>query len=534
MPAAPASDAPAAFTGGIRRRRAAALWLCAVAAVSSLQPLLLGFYLDDWSLIVKDAGLLEPFSAGLWRSIVALDPSRPVSIVFRWLAGSVFRDVAAFWHAALLAVSAWIVWQAGGMLRTLRIGEAAMSRTQALALAAIWAALPWAAPIRFWPTLLNVLCFLALFLWLLTHLLRRWREGRGGFLVPFAAYLAVCLGYEAFYLQFVPVLLLGIAEIRCCAVPRGAVFRSAAALVVAQALAGGWYVLTGKLALSQKPVLQDWAGMLEYNLKAALPQMAASFGPLKWVAVASFLLLLALSALLWGRSVAVGRIAREKAEYCAWVVGAAAAGALLSVLVFSLGGRPLFGTGVEARGLLFVSFWSALAAAVLLAVALRQAAGQTNLWWRRLIVAGTAVAATCLLAGFMLRLRDWHQAALLQRRILLSLPVAEMKKTEPGASVLCIWPIDIQGAPVFGSPWDISSAIRVWYPALADRTFHIYSHWGGVLRWDGMKLRYSSAPPIERPVPLLYLWRPLHGEFLKIDQSIEVRPDQSWILSQRQ
>ena len=529
-PLAPAAagDSLAGLIAGIRHRPAAALWLCAVALASSVQPLVLGFYLDDWSLIVKDAGLLEPFSADLWRSIVAQDPTRPVSVVFRWLTGSVFRDVAAFWHVALLAVNALIVWQIGGLLRTLSFGQAAVTRFRALSLAALWAALPWAAPIRFWPTLLNVLCFLALFLWMLKRLLRRWREGSGEILVPFAVYLAVCLGYEAFYLQFIPVVLLGIAEIRCCAVARGAVLRSAAALATAQALAGGWYLLTGKITVAQKPVVQDWAGLLERNLKAGLPEMAASFGPLRWPAVAAFLLLAVMAAVLWQRTAAAGRTAREKAEYCAWVAGAAAAGALLSVFVFSLGGRPLVGTGVEARGLLFVSFWSALAAAFLLAAALEQAAGQASLWWRRLIAAGTATAAVCLLGGFMLRMRDWHEAALLQRRILLSLPIAEMKNMEPGAAVLCIWPIDIQGAPVFSALWDINSAIQVWYPALADRKFYIYSRWGGVLRWDGRNFHYEYTPAIESPVRLLYLWRPLHGEFLKLDQPIEVRPDQSW------
>jgi len=104
---------------------------------------------------------------------------------------------------------------------------------------------------------------------------------------------------------------------------------------------------------------------------------------------------------------------------------------------------------------------------------------------------------------------------------------------EPGAAVLCIWPIDIQGAPVFSSLWDINSAIQAWYPALADKKFYIYSRWGGALRWDGTKLHYDYAPPVELPVPLLYLWRPLHGEFLKLDQPIEVRPDQSWSYANR-
>lgn len=506
------------------RRRGAASWLIAVAALGLLQPFLLGFYLDDWSLMGQDAAVYDPFSRQLWNAIVAHDPTRPVSIVFRWVSGSLFRDVPGLWHAALVTANVSIAFGVAALVRLLLPASAPLAQALALPLTAAWMTLPWTSGIRFWPTTLNLQTYLAVFVWLMVYLLRQWRLGRGPLVVPFLVYLAICLGYEAFYLQFVVLGIVALAQVRCCALQAGPAARSIGALAAAQALALGWNQFARTHYASPRNIASDWLPLMARNLKVAVPEMVGSFGPARWLAAVAFAVLMAgIASALWKavrrRSLSASDLASTGVILLAFVIGMVA-----SAAVFSVGGRPFSGFGVEARGMSVLSLWSVAAMGLLVGVALVHAAGLP----RRVLIAGLWLSAVSLLAGQLMQFRDWHQAARLQARVLSLVPVAAMADTEPDAKILCVFPSEIRGAPVFSSPWDLNSAMHVTYPALAGKHFIGYSPWGGELRWDGAKIWSEWFPENAMPAPVLYLWRPFHGEFRKVERPIAVRYDLQW------
>ncbi len=127
-----------------------------------------------------------------------------------------------------------------------------------------------------------------------------------------------------------------------------------------------------------------------------------------------------------------------------------------------------------------------------------------------------------------MQLRNWHEAARLQAQLLSLVPAGAVANTEPGAKILCIYPHEIAGAPVFSAPWDLNAAIRVTHPALSGRHFLAYNPWAGPLRWDGKKLWSEYFPQSALSARILYLWRPLHGEFLRLERPIIVQHDFQW------
>lgn len=503
-------------------------WLAAVAGLGFLQPILLGFYLDDWSLMGRESAVYGRFSRELWNNIVALDPTRPASIVFRWISCSVLRDVPGLWHAFLVASNVVIVFQLAALVRMLAPTGIPVRQAVALPLAAAWMTLPWTSAIRYWPTLLNLHVYFIVFLWLMLYLLRHWRAGKGPVLAPFAAYLAVCLGYEALYLQFAVIAGAALAEVRYRAVSRTAAARSLAALAVAQICAIGWNWYSRVLFPSSRSVYPDWVPLFWWNLRQAIPQMFGSFGEARWLAAAAFMILAAGVAVSIRQALRKGTLQRADLASAALILLALLTGALISAVVFSVGARPFSGFGVEARGLSVISLWSAAAMALTLGMALAYA----DTVARRILAVGLSLAAAALLAGQMMQFRDWHHAARLQDRVLSLVPVAEILKAEPEARVLCLFPSEVRGAPVFSSPWDVNSAFHITYPPLSRYHFLVYSPWGGALRWDGSKLWSEAIPEKAQPVDVLYLWRPFYGEFLKVERPIIVHQNLEWQYTQ--
>ncbi len=503
--------------------RMAWTWLACLACLAAIQPFFLGFYLDDWPLMGHDAAIYSPFSWDLLRAIYFVDPSRPVSTVFRWITGSLFRDLPAFWHIALVAANACIVFLTAALIRSLLSGYA-VPRLAAVSLSAAWTALPWTSGVRYWPTILNLHVFLAVFLWLLLHLLRGWRSGKGPWLTPFLSYLLVCLGYEALYGQFIVAAFLGMAEVRLRAVPRRAVLRSVAALAAAQACALAWNYYARRGLGAFRSVYQEWPRLLVQNLKQMVPQMFASFGEIRWLAMAGFVVLMAGAAAVLYRRFRSTPVPAFYLEGYAFVALSLISGALVSIVVFSMGGRPLVGFGVEARGMSVLSLWALVAFVLLLSGALQSSRGGPG----RVLVVGIWLSGIALLTGQISQFRDWFLAARLQAWLLARTPVAEIRKTERGAEILCVFPPDIRHAPVFAADWDLNPALRATYPALSGKHFIPFSRWAGPIRWDGSKVYFEADPAASIPATAVYLWRPLHGEFVKLGRPAVVRTDFEW------
>ena len=205
------------------------------------------------------------------------------------------------------------------------------------------------------------------------------------------------------------------------------------------------------------------------------------------------------------------------------IVGACAFGAGLSVVSFSLGARPLLGLGVENRTFVLVSFWVILLAALSALIVLKCA----DAVWRRRVLVSMAFACGILLGvaqngspGLWIWAAAWTQ----QNHILQSAPVEQLRPAAPGATVVLINPLSVNGAPIFAAPWDINHALVLTYPVLENHPITVYSSWSGPMNWDGDRLMYSGQIPVAY-TRNVYLWIPAESAFRRADRPFQIGQD---------
>jgi hypothetical protein len=134
----------------------------------------------------------------------------------------------------------------------------------------------------------------------------------------------------------------------------------------------------------------------------------------------------------------------------------------------------------------------------------------------------------CLAVGQVLRAADWGTAWSRQQRILAEAPISDLKRTERDARIVVLNPLDVNGAPIFASPWDITRSMEITYPLLQGRSFVLYSPWSGPMKWDGKQLSYEGQPALET-ADAVYLWLPSDVSFWRpsgpfvINQDMTVR-----------
>lgn len=526
--AVPPPDEESHWARAPRASIAAAVFPPAAAAILGLaESVSLGFYADDWRIIPGPLSQFKPFSLQLLEFLAEADRSRPALVPVRFLITSLLLDSPFLWHLMLACANALIALGIAGLLRTLSGESPGKNRLAWAGLGFLWVLLPWTCGARFWPVLLPVLFELASFVWMCAWLLSRWMAGKSPALVPFSCYLILTLSYEAFYFQFAPLALIGIALAVDGRVRLVHVLRSSAALLLAQAAAAGFRLLLMRLGTDQRSVMPDWPQRLAENSKALLPELARSFSMPAWL------------PLLMGTAVAVSVffalrqrspaiVARRRGFGSVVLLGSAfASGALLSVVSFTLGGRYWQGMGIESRSTVFFSLWLICAAGLSLGRALSRASGRS----------GTALAASLLgfqmllFAGTVGRLEDWRKAEQKQRFVLDHFPVDSMAAALPRAVVLGIWEPDVNGVPVIGySPVALEAAFFLHYPELRGKQvrFFLYNPWLGPLSYDGKTLLYESGLTLADDATEVFIWRAGAKEFFRASQPLIVLQNLRW------
>lgn len=495
------------------------LWLAVVLLFVLWQPLKLGFYLDDWSVVVGAAHQGSAFSGKRFQYVVAVDPSRPGIVVPRYVLSSLLGGSAFWWQLAMLLANAAVV---VGIACAARAIAGAESIWRPLAFASTWLLLPWSTSNHFWSILLPVQILLAVFALLILSAARKGPPGMIVIAVQALLYLWLCTSYEVFYGQFVA---LGLVAFGLVILER-LEFRTAVSFVlsltVAQALAIVWYFESAKWAAIHRPIEHTWITTAEANFKQLLPQMAISFAEVRWPLCILTLTLIAMSAVVFWSS---RRKWAVKRNICglALLVAAPAVGALLSLICLSMGGRPFSGTGVDNRTFILISFWLVLMITVSAVVIDRLFVNRSS----RAITIGVALACgICLGIAHTFRTLDWADAWIRQNDVLRDVPVEQMSNAKRGAMIILINPLSVNGAPIFGATWDINTAVPVTYPVLAGHPITIYSMWLGPMYWDGEQLRYDMQHPVAKTSDV-YLWRPLDHFFVHATRPFEIGMDLS-------
>ncbi len=94
-------------------------------------------------------------------------------------------------------------------------------------------------------------------------LIRGWEKNRSRPLAAGALYLWICLSYEAFYLQWITLILIGIVLWKAKRTALRPVLVGGIALIAAQGLAGLWFLYTKHARYwTAMPVLPDWGAIV--------------------------------------------------------------------------------------------------------------------------------------------------------------------------------------------------------------------------------------------------------------------------------
>jgi hypothetical protein len=387
-----------------------------------------------------------------------------------------------------------------------------------------WLVLPWNAAASFWLTAEVRVLTIGMEALLCVLLIRGWEKDRSNALLAGVLYLWMCLSYEAFYFQWVPIILLGIVLWKARRATLRAVAGSAMALLAAQGAAGLWHIYNQWAGYwTAKSVLPDWRQRVYHNFLnlpvAAFQSVSEIYRPV------SICALIVIVVLLWVLVRSLLRTSdRLPLVVSASVLGAALVGGLASVVVFTLGGRTVAPTGVETRTLMIFNFWLLTAFGVLVIFAMERLAPAPKLTF------GVALAGLglCLAIGHFHRAQDWAEAWNLQKKLLAETPVSELERTELNARIIILNQTSVNGAPIFGATWDINSALPWAYPFLRTREFVLYNPWQGPLKWDGKELSYADQST--EPAAAVYVWRASDRRFWQpaghfvVNQDLTVQP----------
>ena len=410
------------------------VWLLFLAGSVVWYPLKLGFYYDDWPGVVEPA-VKHGSAFSLTRLFWAfdLDPTRPTAVPIRYFLSSLLGGGPVAWQAAMLVAGAGTAVLLSLVMFAI-IGDPSRPQKTAIWFAAsCWLVFPWCVGSRFWPAVLPVYCLLLAFCYVAYVLIRNWDANKSSVVLPALLYLFVCVGYELFYLQFVPIIMIGLVLVAFDRASLRNVLMGGAGLVLAQAGAVLWYFVRARFILGDnifhyqtRSLPKAWIKLTLANERNVIPQMLFSMSEVQWPFVACVVAALALSgaALVRTARLRPGRI--EHAFHLS-LVFCCVVGAVLSIVVSSMSGRGLYGLGVETRMFLTFSFWLVLAMGIYGAFVFQHVDGVT----RRVFATLSLGLGFCLIAGTFLRAKDWAGAWRVQQKILANIP-AEMASVPAG------------------------------------------------------------------------------------------------------
>jgi len=509
-PAAPLSGA--VFSDPLIRL-CTALLLCVVA----WQVFSLGFYLDDWPFIVKTSHAGAALSWERWHASRMMSLPRPGLTPLWYVLLSFLGHETILWHLALFLANALLAGLVYRIARQLSGEWWNLSTARCCFFSVLlWFVLPWNATFHFWPTDVPVLLIWDLFAGCLLLTLRRWQRGRLPFVACTIGYLWACVGYEAVYFQWIPLVLLALVWVASRRLTLKRLIIGACPFLIAQFCALIWLTISLRINQgTQNNIVPEWPKVFLANLGAVPSEVLRSTQETKWEFAAAATLWIAVAATIYVKALR-GVEERQRALISLGQVAACVSGALISIGAFSLGGRPVSGTGVDARSLLGFNFW--LIAGFVLANALCWSLAR-GIFTTLLRVAGIGVAVT-LGTAHLQRGFDWADAGREQQKILAEAPIDGMKRMEPNATVLYVNRQNVNGAPIFGAPWDINAAMLMTHPVTNGHEFVPYNPWLGPLKWNGDTLAYESLKI--KQARDLYVWLPSSRDFYKATKPFRV------------
>jgi hypothetical protein len=483
------------------------------------RPFRLGFYHDDWSVLIEPTRETAAFSLQRFNSFEGINSSfaaRPLDGLLMFLTNSVCATSTFAYHAwaailalvAALSLRAWF----GSMLRE---GEFPDRYFAADFGAIFWLSIPWSVASTGWPVLAPAaMCSQIFFTESMRRVLPPRRAGTRDLAVLGLGLLASYLIYEPFYFQFFVVAVYYLIFQR-------PIFRSRAMIIwflsvglFTQLVVIGFNRYVASLhAMMGKTVPANWFALFRMNLERLPYEFQLSLGEAAelWIDIVWILAGVAIVLVIRGfLSPALSRPTVHILGVLLMGVFAATA----AVLTFSLAGYGISSVGVMGRSLQGVS-WAVAIIAFSLSSLLILPHGDIvrGIFLTALL---SIVFTNCVWQAHAVDVWAfvWHQ----EEEILKRAPTDKIKTLSAGDRVLYIGPSSYRGMVIFGANWDISAAVFS-LPALShDRKNHegnmIHSASDYNWTWDGKSLTQERPGSWSQMFPAtgLYIWNYDRGE----------------------
>jgi hypothetical protein len=437
-------DAPTTTKTAVRSR--SSWWLLPALTWTLLyawRPLRLGFYHDDWSLLLGCDG-------SILAEIYCTDPSRPGAPIIRWVFHSLVGVNPAAWQMVTI-VSAFVAAATLMLLlqRMLRAGvlDASRAAWAAAIASSFYLAFPWMLGVA-WvtgtsPNVATIFFNLSMLVWF-----ARWPLA-ARLLASIAFFACASLIYESYWFVFIP--WAGLLLLSGC-LPRKELAFLVGGLAGAQLVLIGFNRLIALLGIgANKSIDPNWL----HTLAGAWPTIIGGLRDIYGVTGRYIFaaMLVALSASLMSRV----DIRRSLAAF-----GLISMGIALSFVLFAVAGYVVQLTGLFARTSLVLSWWLAVAASL-------GAAHAFELPARRRIFAGaTGLILLLMLAGGTLaQSSHWIDSWTGQQDILAKLPRKELMAAPASSFLIIETPQRRETVGTFGGWWDISAAIWMTAPDVA-------------------------------------------------------------------
>jgi hypothetical protein len=471
------------------------LWLLPVVAfivVYSWRPFALGFYSDDWSGLVEMSYHGGPFSWERLNWLVDYHAySRALQVLQQWVFTSLFGSSTVAWHllmAALVAVS-YVLFRRFLLALGVKGAVATVGAT-------VWLVLPWSLGYTAWPTastiMLGLICFLASSAALLR--LQLWRG--------IAWFLASVLFYEAFYFQFVVVLLILLLSRDT---RRWALLRAAPLLVavqVAVAVANRLSAHFQAVGLS-KTYDADWPSrMLHWLFRLPGTLSHPLTGPH----------LFALGVILVSGVFALVCAFLVKDRRRAGVLVALSVGFFVASAVVAVAGYTPDGLFTPSRVFVGLNVWMV----AFLAVAWPTTVSRRAVRWA--LRTGVVVMLIILTVSVFDRTLTWQGLWRLEQTVIAAVPAEKIAALPYGAGVLVRGMPSVDRIAAFDSPWGISTAVgNKWPETRTPRGARqmTVAFPGNVIDWDGRELTRNGQAEIQGDE--LWIWTYPEQDLVKVE-----------------
>lgn len=504
-------------------------------AFYSLRPWVLGFYHDDWSMLVESTNYGSPFSFTRLSWFMTSFTSRPLSGFLYYLFTSVLGKSAFAWQTALALTVLFVALALRGLVISLtRFLEIKVQWFADVAVS-FWLVFPWAMGATAWPTSSAPLFSVLFFAWGTAQFFNRLDKSKLPGITTYLLFFASFLTLEAFYGQYLVLIGLALLTRWRRHFPWRLVTLPLAILTVIQVAFVLWNRLSPRFLPGFTKVFYGQWWQLTFSSWRRLPHLLFKSAnevelPLK--------LGVGVLGVLFGISLVRVRIGLKKStrKQIAFILGAlllSGTGVLLAILVYGLAGYGIETIGLFSRTTMSLNVWLLLIIALLLGLAeklvsasLKKAFGLT--------LFGLFL---CLALATVIRTQDWAEGWQLQKQILAQAPVAQISQTDPQAAVIFAGPYVHKGIHIFVATWDISAAMNNTYPQLrfkagaekwrGGRLFTVQRDW--VTSWDGQMLTQGVAPAGEPtlwslPASQAWLWRYSPHEFTKLSAPYVLGP----------